>query len=144
MEPILSMLTNQLVCYQQIFVEYIPCAHHRRDCQILYYWFPRWHSSKESACQCRRCRFNPWVGKSTRGGNGNPLQSSCLGSPVDRGVRWATVHGITKSRTRLSNQTTTEVKIANFTLYQNLYLMLNLLGENKNSDSLSGKWGSSL
>ena len=62
MEPILSMLTNQLVCYQQIFVEYIPCAHHRRDCQILYYWFPRWHSSKESACQCRRCRFNPQVG----------------------------------------------------------------------------------
>ena len=25
--------------------------------------FPRWLSGKESACQCRRCRFDPWVGK---------------------------------------------------------------------------------
>ena len=24
---------------------------------------PRWPSGKEPACQCRRCRFNPWVGK---------------------------------------------------------------------------------
>jgi len=24
---------------------------------------PRWPSGKESACQCRRCGFNPWVGK---------------------------------------------------------------------------------
>jgi len=24
---------------------------------------PRWHKGKESACQCRRCRFDPWVRK---------------------------------------------------------------------------------
>ena len=29
-------------------------------------------------------------------GNGNPLQYSCLENPMDRGVWWATVHGITK------------------------------------------------
>ena len=29
-------------------------------------------------------------------GNGNPLQSSCLGNPMDRGAWWATVHGIAK------------------------------------------------
>ena len=29
-------------------------------------------------------------------GNGNPLQYSCLGSPVDRGAWWATVHEVTK------------------------------------------------
>ena len=29
-------------------------------------------------------------------GNGNPLQYSCLGNPMDRGVWWATVHGVTK------------------------------------------------
>ena len=28
--------------------------------------------------------------------NGNPLQCSCLGKPMDRGARWATVHGVTK------------------------------------------------
>ena len=31
-------------------------------------------------------------------GNGNPLQYSCLKSPMDRGASWATVHGVTKSR----------------------------------------------
>ena len=34
-------------------------------------------------------------------GNGNPLQYSCLGSPVDRGVWWAAVQGVAQSRTRL-------------------------------------------
>ena len=36
-------------------------------------------------------------------GNGNPLQYSCLESPMERGAWWATVHGVTKIRTRLSN-----------------------------------------
>ena len=35
-------------------------------------------------------------------GNNNPLKYSCLGIPVDRGAWWATVHGVTKSRTQLS------------------------------------------
>ena len=42
-------------------------------------------------------------GRSPGGGNGYPLQYSCLENPMDRGVWWATVHGITKSQTRLSN-----------------------------------------
>ena len=37
------------------------------------------------------------------GGNGNPLQYSCLGSPVVIGAWRATVHGVTKSRMQLSN-----------------------------------------
>ena len=36
-------------------------------------------------------------------GNGNPLQYSCLENPVDRGAWWATVHGVTKSRTRMKH-----------------------------------------
>ena len=32
-------------------------------------------------------------------GNDNPLQYSGLGNPMDRGAWWATVHGVTKSRT---------------------------------------------
>ena len=31
--------------------------------------------------------------------NGNPLQNSCLGNPVDRGAWWATIHGVRKSQT---------------------------------------------
>ena len=36
-------------------------------------------------------------------GSGNPLQYSCLESPMDRGAWWAAVHGVAKSQTRLSN-----------------------------------------
>ena len=40
-------------------------------------------------------------------GNGNPLQYSCLENPMDGGACWAAVHGVTRSRTRLSNFTFT-------------------------------------
>ena len=38
-------------------------------------------------------------GRSPGGGNGNPLQYSCLENSVDRGAWWATVHGVANSRT---------------------------------------------
>ena len=88
---------------------------------------PRGLSGKESTCQCRRCRFNPWVwedplekevathsesacnagdpgsipgsGRCPRERNIYPLQYSCLENPMDRGAWWATVHGIAKSWT---------------------------------------------
>ena len=41
----------------------------------------------------------PGLGRSPGGGHGNPLQYSCLENPMDRGPWWATVHGVTKSRT---------------------------------------------
>ena len=47
----------------------------------------------------------PRSGRSPGEGNGNPLQYSCLENPMDRGAWWATVHGVTKSWTRLSNLT---------------------------------------
>ena len=43
------------------------------------------------------------VGRSPGGGDGNPLQYFYLENPMDRGAWWATVHGVTKSRTWLSN-----------------------------------------
>ena len=43
------------------------------------------------------------VGRSPREGNGNPLQCSCLENPMDGGAWQATVHGVAKSRTWLSN-----------------------------------------
>jgi len=49
---------------------------------------PSGTSGKESACQWRRCkrhRFDPWVESSPGVGNGNTLQYSCLGNPMDRG-----------------------------------------------------------
>ena len=65
---------------------------------------PRWLSGKESACQCRRHRtqeFNPWVGKISGEGSGNPLQYSFLENSMDRGAWQAAVQGVTKSWTQL-------------------------------------------
>ena len=36
----------------------------------------------------------PGSGRSSGEGNGNPLQYSCLGNPMDRGAWWATVHRV--------------------------------------------------
>ena len=43
----------------------------------------------------------PGLGRSLGGGQGIPLQYSCLENPMDRGAWWATLHGVTKSWTRL-------------------------------------------
>ena len=64
--------------------------------------FPGGASQKEPACQCRRHKsqgFDPWVGKIPGGGNGNPLQYSCLKNPMDREAWRATVHGVATSWT---------------------------------------------
>ena len=45
----------------------------------------------------------PGLGRSLGEGNGNPLQYSCLENPMDRRAWWATVHGVAKSQTRLSD-----------------------------------------
>ena len=42
-------------------------------------------------------------GRSPGEGNGNPLQYSCLGNPVDRGAWQATAYGVAKSQTQLSD-----------------------------------------
>ena len=38
----------------------------------------------------------PESGRPPRVGDGNPLQCSCLGNPMDRGTWWAAVHGVTE------------------------------------------------
>ena len=45
----------------------------------------------------------PGLGRSPGEGNGNPIQYSCLETLMDRGAWWATVYGVAKSRTQLSD-----------------------------------------
>ena len=45
----------------------------------------------------------PGLGRSSGEGNGYPLQCSCLENPMDRGVWWAIVHGISENQTQLSD-----------------------------------------
>jgi len=50
----------------------------------------------------------PGSGRLPRGGNGNPLQYSCLGNPINRGTWWATAYGVSKSQTWLSDWACTQ------------------------------------
>ena len=55
------------------------------------------------AGDAREADLIPGWGKSPGGGNGNPLQYSYLGNPMDGEVRQATVRGVTRSQTQLSD-----------------------------------------
>ena len=55
-----------------------------------------WLSSKESTCSAGDASLIPRSGRSPGEGNGNPLQYSCLGNPIDRGAWQVTVHGDAK------------------------------------------------
>ena len=59
--------------------------------------------STESACNAGDLGLIPGSGRCPGGGNGNPLQYSCLGNLMDRGTWWAAVHGVARSQTRLSD-----------------------------------------
>ena len=74
--------------------------------------FPGAASSKEPACQCRRCKRQEmrvqslgWE-DSPGGGHGNPLQYSCLENPMGRGAWQSTAHRVAKSWTRLKQFST--------------------------------------
>ena len=59
--------------------------------------FPDNSDGKESACNARDPGLIPG------GGNGNPLQYSRLENYLDREISWATVNGVAKNQTQLSN-----------------------------------------
>ena len=67
--------------------------------------FPGGSEVKASACNAEDLGLIPESERSPGEGNGNPLQYSCLENPMDGAAWWATVHGVAKSRTRLSDFT---------------------------------------
>ena len=73
--------------------------------------FPGSSDGKASAYNAGDLGLIPGSGRSPGEGNGNPLQYSCLENPMDQGAWWATVHGVAKSQTRLSDFTTTILAI---------------------------------
>ena len=56
-------------------------------------------NSPANAGDARDVGSIPGSGRYPGEGNGNPLQYSCLGNPMDRGAWWATVHVVAKSQT---------------------------------------------
>ena len=56
-----------------------------------------------NAGDVRDTGFIPGLGRSPGEVNGYPLQYSCMENAMDRGAWWATVHGVAKNKTRLSD-----------------------------------------
>ena len=67
--------------------------------------FPGGSDGKASACNVRDPDSIPGLGRSSGDGNGNPLQYPCLENSMDGGAWYATVRGIAKSQTQLSDFT---------------------------------------
>ena len=82
---------------------------HLRSCFWLELYgrqLPRWHSGKESTCQCRRHerrQFDPWVGKIRWRRAWQPTPVFLPGNSMDREAWQAPVQEVTKSRTQVSN-----------------------------------------
>jgi len=58
---------------------------------------------KESACSAEDKGLISGLGRCPGEGNGYPLQDSCLENSMERGAWWATIHGVAKSWTQLSD-----------------------------------------
>ena len=72
---------------------------------LSYKGFPCSSVSKEFACSARDPSSIPGLGRSPGEANGNPLQYPCVENLLDRGTWWIAVHGVAKSRARLSDST---------------------------------------
>ena len=79
------------------------CGEEHGTVRYAEWGFPGGSVGKESACNAGDLGSIPGLGRSPGEGNGNPLQDSSLENSMDRGAWWASVHGLAKSWTRLSD-----------------------------------------
>ena len=101
--------------------EYRKSFKNNRDLILRTGGFPGGSDVKASACNAGDLGSIPGWGRSPGEGNGNPLQYSCLENPMDEGAWWATVHGVAKSWTRLSDFTFTLLYV-----YIHIYSLLHI------------------
>ena len=86
-------------------------SHWRRDRlpTPVFLGLPGGSAGKESVCNAGDLGSIPGLERSRGEGNGNLLQDSCLENPMDRGAWQATVHGVARSQTQLSNFTSLQL-----------------------------------
>ena len=108
--PCLSPLGNQrLICLEQDNKHCCPLGTGKTSASgegaglQLGNRVPDGSDGKESACNVGDLGLIPGLGQSPGEGHNNPLQYSCLKNSMDRGAWQATVHGVAKSQTRLSD-----------------------------------------
>ena len=70
---------------------------------LILWGFPRGSVVKNLPANAGDAGLIPGLGRFPGEENGDPLQYSCLGNPMDRGSCWAIVHGVKKDWTRLSD-----------------------------------------
>ena len=103
--PCTFLLSQVNILWTSLFSSFINFKQRIYHGVDITHWDFQRYSGKESTCQFRRCKLIPGLGKSPGGGNGNPIQYSCLENPLARGAWWATVHRVSESWTWLSNWT---------------------------------------
>ena len=88
----------------RVYRSYIPAGSSSKHTVWTYFlqYFPGGSVVKHLSANARDMGSILESGRSPREGNSNPLQYSCLENAMDRGARQATVHGVTKSQTRLN------------------------------------------
>ena len=87
---------------------------------VCVYGFLGGSDSEESACNAGGLGLIPGKGRSPGERKGNPLHYSWLEKSMDRGAWWATVHGVTKSQTWLSDWHTFSIYTNHFAVHLNL------------------------
>ena len=100
------MIVHPKTYKKTIYIIYIhlhTCIFYIHIYFFFFFFSPRWLSGNKSACQAGDVSSIPGLGRSPGEVNANPLQYSCLRNPMDRGAWWATVQGVTKSLTQLSD-----------------------------------------
>ena len=109
--PVIKKCQHSLVFFpgefqgQRSLAGYSPWGHKESDTTepLTHTKLPRWLSAKESTFHGTDAGSIPGSGRSPGGGNVNLLWHSGLENPLDRRAWQATVHGVAKSQTRMSN-----------------------------------------
>ena len=93
--------------------------------------------SKESTCNAGDLDLIPGLGRSPGEGNGNPLQYSCLGNPMDRGAWQATVYVVTRDGHDLVTKLPLYIYIYMYKLYLVSYFLAEVYIQFSSVQSLS-------
>ena len=99
----LTVTKKSLAKYMHTYMCVCVCVYNYRVSVNSWGGFPGSSDDKESAYNAGDTGSIPGSGRSPGVGNDYPLQHSHLENSMDRGALWATVHGVTKSQTRLSH-----------------------------------------
>ena len=98
-------MNKDLLYSTETYTQYLVIIYYGQEPEKVYInmGFPGGSDSRDSACNTGDPGSIPGLGRSPGEGNVNPLQHSCLQNSLCREAFQATIHGVAKSRTRLSD-----------------------------------------